>query len=714
MRFYRATLCAMRLAFLPLFLLTANAQQAVSVSFNQYPTGAAGMAITAGPEDALWFPGFGFIHGTVGDGIWQITTSGVSTDVGGPGGAGQYVGGITAGSDGALWFAYGNEIGRMTTAGSTTYYNIPSGGSSVDITAGPDGALWFTEYATAAVSDAVTGSAIGRITTSGVVTEYPLSNVSAAPQGIIAGPDGALWFTEQYTGKIGRITTSGASIVEYPVTTSGDQMYGIAAGADNALWFIEYSSSRIGRISTAGVVTEYPVATAGIGQSIAAGPDGALWFTNSTNIGRITTTGSITEYPVPSGAYSLDITAGPDGNMWFTACQGEDGVGPYCSSSVDQIVILTNPTQPPTLGIAKTHGTEIFYQGQSGTYTVTVSNQQAAAPSSGLVTVVEMPPSGITIVAMAGAGAGTGWNCSGTSCTRSDVLAGGSAYPAITVTVNVAANASSPLVNSVMVVGGGSISASASDSTAITAAAPPPPPLLSITKSHTGDFAQGQANAVYTITVSNQSATNPTFGAVTVTDTLPSGLTLVSMAGPSPGAGWTCSGNSCTRSDVLAAGQAYPPILVTVNVAANASSPQVNLASVSGGGNASSVGIADSTTIDPLFFNGEISLGGAVYYLTFPNGTLFGYYGYLGSGWIYHFDLGYEYVLPSGDANGDVYLYDLQSGHWWFTGPTLFPNLYDFTLAEWIYYVPNASEPGHYTTNPRQFASDTTHVVFTM
>lgn len=185
------------------------------------------------------------------------------------------------------------------------------------------------------------------------------------------------------------------------------------------------------------------------------------------------------------------------------------------------------------------------------------------------------------------------------------------------------------------------------------------------------------------------------------------------MTGPAPGAGWTCASNTCTRSDVLAASQAYPPIIVTVNVAANASSPQVNLASVSGGGNASSVGIADSTTIDPLFFNGEISLGGAVYYLAFPNGALFGYYGYLGSGWIYHFDLGYEYVLPS-DANGDVYLYDLQSGHWWFTGPALFQTFYDFTLADWIYYIPNASEPGHYTSNPRQFASDTTHVVFTM
>jgi virginiamycin B lyase len=36
----------------------------------------------------------------------------------------------------------------------------------------------------------------GRITTAGVVTEYPIPTASSAPIGITAGPDGALWFAE--------------------------------------------------------------------------------------------------------------------------------------------------------------------------------------------------------------------------------------------------------------------------------------------------------------------------------------------------------------------------------------------------------------------------------------------------------------------------------------------------------------------------------------
>jgi len=117
------------------------------------------------------------------------------------------------------------------------------------------------------------------------------------------------------------------------------------------------------------------------------------------------------------------------------------------------------------------------------------------------------------------------------------------------------------------------------------------PASLSILKTHAGNsFAPGQQNAVYSITVSN--AAGPATGLVTVTENLPSGLTLVGMAG----AGWTCQTTSCTRSDVLNGGASYSPIAVTVNVAANATSPQINQVTVSGGGSASA-SASDSTTI---------------------------------------------------------------------------------------------------------------------
>ena len=117
---------------------------------------------------------------------------------------------------------------------------------------------------------------------------------------------------------------------------------------------------------------------------------------------------------------------------------------------------------------------------------------------------------------------------------------------------------------------------------------------LNAVKTHSGVFQQGQNGAAYSVTVGNAAGASPTTGTVTVTENLPSGLTLVSMAG----AGWSCSSGACTRSDALNGGASYPPIAVTVNVAANAPSQVTNQVSVTGGGSAST-GASDTTVVAP-------------------------------------------------------------------------------------------------------------------
>ncbi len=272
------------------------------------------------------------------------------------------------------------------------------------------------------------------------------------------------------------------------------------------------------------------------------------------------------------------IDAVPVGNGGY--CTTADGVTPITTDqrSVSRpqgtgcdIGAFELTSYPALLTITKYHTTGMALGQQGATYTITVSNAVTALPTNGTVTVTDSLPTGLTLVSMTG----SGWSCASTMCTRSDVLAAGTSYPPITITVNVAANAVSPLVNTATVMGGGSASASASDSAFIIGS-----PILSITSSHDGNFALSQQSANYTLTVTNAYAAGPTSGTVVVTETLPSGLSLVSMAGT----GWTCTSNICSRSDVLAAGSSYPPIAVTVNVAAHAISPQINTVTVSGGG----------------------------------------------------------------------------------------------------------------------------------
>jgi uncharacterized repeat protein (TIGR01451 family) len=188
---------------------------------------------------------------------------------------------------------------------------------------------------------------------------------------------------------------------------------------------------------------------------------------------------------------------------------------------------------------------------------------------------------------------GAGWSCAGTTCSRSDALAGGNSYPPIAVTVNVGATFGGGS-NQVTLSGGGSATLADYDYTNYIAN----PPVLTISIGDSGNFTQAQTNATYTLSVSNQAGADPTSGPVNVSESLPSGLTLVSIAGT----GWTCSPNSyfyssgCSRSDVLNGGSSYPPITVTVSVGLTATSPQVNTVSVSGVGSASA-SATDSTVI---------------------------------------------------------------------------------------------------------------------
>ena len=106
----------------------------------------------------------------------------------------------------------------------------------------------------------------------------------------------------------------------------------------------------------------------------------------------------------------------------------------------------------------------------------------------------------------------------------------------------------------------------------------------------------------------------------------------------------------------------------------------------------------------PAFFNGETALGGGWFYLQCPNGTPFGYYSYLpDQNFIYHIDLGFEYLFDANDGQGGIYFYDFASSSFFYTSPNTFPYLYDFSLNAWLYYLPDVNNPGRYSHNPRWF-----------
>ena len=109
-----------------------------------------------------------------------------------------------------------------------------------------------------------------------------------------------------------------------------------------------------------------------------------------------------------------------------------------------------------------------------------------------------------------------------------------------------------------------------------------------------------------------------------------------------------------------------------------------------------------TSAVHPAFFTGETALSNGVYYLTFPNnGNVFGYYSYLSDQrYIFHQDMGYEYVFDAADGKSGVFLYDFKSGHFFYTSPSFpFPYLYDFSLNAPLFYYPSPNDPQRYNTN---------------
>jgi uncharacterized repeat protein (TIGR01451 family) len=135
-------------------------------------------------------------------------------------------------------------------------------------------------------------------------------------------------------------------------------------------------------------------------------------------------------------------------------------------------------------------------------------------------------------------------------------------------------------------------------------------PSFTITKTDNGPFTVG-TNGTYTITVKNV-GTGPTTTTITVTDTLPAGLTFI----VGTGIGWTCSASgqtvTCTNAGPIAAA-ASSTITLTVSVGVAAVPSVSNTASVSGGG---AIGTVTSFPADMTTVNKTVKSGPAVYIST--------------------------------------------------------------------------------------------------
>ncbi len=212
---------------------------------------------------------------------------------------------------------------------------------------GPDGKLYVVEQA---INNSYANNiAVINLGCSGgaCVTEIPIPTPSAGPEGVAAGADGNIWFTESQVSRIGKIactgTTCAASATDIPVPTGGSMPFLITAGKDATVpvWFTERtpgSPARLGYVK-AGAAADFTIASSATQPfGITLGShDGLIWFTEQFGhkVGHIDpacaltsscSISSVTEFTLAVNTAPSGIISDASGNLWF-AEQGAGVVG---------------------------------------------------------------------------------------------------------------------------------------------------------------------------------------------------------------------------------------------------------------------------------------------------------------------------------------------------------------------------------------------------
>ncbi len=305
-------------------LLTQPASLAVTPAAttvrHAVPSSRTGTGIIVGPDGALWFAESAGVLG-------RITTAGTITDYVIP--AGWYLEALCAGPDGALWFSASNgktaaqAIVRRAPAGTYTVYPLASAYQVEGIVTASDGNMYFDQTGT-----------LGRITPAGLVTILSVTDSlgnALHVDSIAAGADGALWFAESGYDALDRYDLTTHNVAIHPVqaesfgTPFPTEPTDIVVGSGGTLYFT--TGFGVMSSTTSGSMKTLFQPESGTFGPLAIAPDGTLWFPFNvagiqTVFGRISSGGVqtfvATTNPLPAAPFIDTLVVGPDGNLWYT------------------------------------------------------------------------------------------------------------------------------------------------------------------------------------------------------------------------------------------------------------------------------------------------------------------------------------------------------------------------------------------------------------
>ena len=170
---------------------------------------------------------------------------------------------------------------------------------------------------------------------------------SSHPHDVAPAPDGTIWYTAQFAGKLGRLDPVTGTL-HHIALGSGSKPHGVIVGPDGAPWITDGGLNAIvhvdpltEEVKTFPLPPERPKADLNTATFDRAGK---LWFTGQAGIyGRLDpASGAMEVWDAPRGKGPYGITTTPDGTVYYASLAG------HHIARIDVETGAATPLDPPT------------------------------------------------------------------------------------------------------------------------------------------------------------------------------------------------------------------------------------------------------------------------------------------------------------------------------------------------------------------------------
>ncbi|GAA5113248.1 hypothetical protein GCM10023339_17300 [Alloalcanivorax gelatiniphagus] len=180
-------------------------------------------------------------------------------------------------ADGSMWCQNGSAsaqdvITRVNAdAAGGVSYPLPSDATYPNaLAAGPVGSIWFTRSSSGTMFTSPSNGSIGYLDAATGGTRIWQTGSRSAPQDLVAGPDGQMWFTNGGAAPgIGHIAANGVGAIS---SVGSYEPTSLTFGPDGAVWFTDRKNNSIVRVTTDQLATTNVDLGTGVTMIAPAGP----------------------------------------------------------------------------------------------------------------------------------------------------------------------------------------------------------------------------------------------------------------------------------------------------------------------------------------------------------------------------------------------------------------------------------------------------------